>query len=122
MAKVAVTKRHMLQILFFRQVVAFLSLPPAISRNLARSLKTSHPGLHALHLTGAFVALAGSIWAVAVLPLTTGNYAGLTRGCCPMDQRMQRAESIAPKPVKTAGTASKRHKNITIGTERNPIA
>lgn len=71
MAKVAVTEYHVLQILFFRQIVVFLSSLPSIAKSFPRSLKTRHPGLHALRLAGAFVALSTSIWAVAVLPLTT---------------------------------------------------
>lgn len=71
MAKLAVTEFHVLQILFFRQVVLFLSSMPAIARDFPESLQTRHPGLHAARLAGAFVALASGIWAVAVLPLTT---------------------------------------------------
>jgi len=71
MAKLAVTDYHVLQILFFRQVMVFLSSLPSIASSFPQSLKTSHIGLHALRLTGAFVALSTSIWAVAVLPLTT---------------------------------------------------
>jgi len=71
MAKVAVTQYHVLQILFFRQAIVFLSSLPSITRNLPQSLKTQRPALHLLRLTGAFVALSASIWAVAVLPLTT---------------------------------------------------
>lgn len=71
MAKVAVTEYHVLQILFFRQIVVFLSSLPSIAKSFPQSLKTRHPGLHALRLAGAFVALSTSIWAVAVLPLTT---------------------------------------------------
>ena len=71
MAKVAVTEYHVLQILFFRQMVVLLSSVPTISRDFPQALKTKHPGLHAIRLLGAFVALSTSIWAVAVLPLTT---------------------------------------------------
>ena len=71
MAKVAVTEYHVLQILFFRQIVVFLSSLPSIVKSFPEGLKTKHPGLHAVRLTGAFVALSTSIWAVAVLPLTT---------------------------------------------------
>ncbi|MEP3049402.1 MAG: DMT family transporter [Roseibium sp.] len=71
MAKVAVTEYHVLQILFFRQIVVFLSSLPSIARSFPQSLKTQHPGIHAVRLMGAFVALSTSIWAVAVLPLTT---------------------------------------------------
>lgn len=71
MAKFAVTEFHVLQILFFRQIVVFLSTLPAITKEYPQSLKTKHPALHVVRLLGAFVALSTSIWAVAVLPLTT---------------------------------------------------
>lgn len=71
MAKVAVKEYHVLQILFFRQAVVFLSSLPSIARDFPQSLKTRAPGVHGLRLAGAFVALSSSIWAVAVLPLTT---------------------------------------------------
>ncbi len=71
MAKVAVNEYHVLQILFFRQVMIFLSCLPSIASSFPASLKTQHPKIHAARLLGAFVALSCSIWAVAVLPLTT---------------------------------------------------
>jgi len=71
MAKVAVMDYHVLQILFFRQVAVFLSSLPSIIQSFPDSLKTKHPVSHAIRLAGAFVALAGGIWAVSVLPLTT---------------------------------------------------
>ena len=71
MAKVAVSEYHVLQILFFRQVIVFLSSLPSIVKSFPQSLKTDRPGIHALRLSGAFVSLSCSIWAVAVLPLTT---------------------------------------------------
>jgi len=71
MAKVAVNEYHVLQILFFRQVVVFLSCLPTIAKSFPESLKTRHPKMHAARLIGAFVALSCGIWAVAVLPLTT---------------------------------------------------
>lgn len=71
MAKVAVNEYHVLQILFFRQIVVFLSSLPSIAKSFPQSLKTKHPLMHAVRLFGAFVALSTSIWAVAVLPLTT---------------------------------------------------
>jgi len=79
MAKVAVNEYHVLQILFFRQIVVFLSSIPSITRSFPGSLKTSSPGLHAIRLTGAFVALSCSIWAVAVLPLTTAVTLGFAQ-------------------------------------------
>ncbi len=71
MAKFAVTEYHVLQILFFRQIVVFLSSLPTIAKDFPEALKTKHPGFHGVRLLGAFVALSTSIWAVAVLPLTT---------------------------------------------------
>lgn len=71
MAKFAVTEYHVLQILFFRQIVVFFSSLPSISADFPQSLKTKHPDLHGVRLLGAFVALSTSIWAVAILPLTT---------------------------------------------------
>ena len=71
MVKVAVNEYHVLQILFFRQMIVFLSSLPSIAKSFPQSLKTQHPGIHSLRLTGAFIALSCSIWAVAVLPLTT---------------------------------------------------
>ena len=71
MAKFAVTEYHVLQILFFRQIVVFFSSLPSIRANFPQSLKTKRPGLHGVRLLGAFVALSTGIWAVALLPLTT---------------------------------------------------
>jgi len=79
MAKVAVTEYHVLQILFFRQIIVFLSSLPSIAKSFPESLKTQHPGIHALRLTGAFVALTCGIWAVAVLPLTTAVTLGFAK-------------------------------------------
>lgn len=71
MAKHAVTQYHVLQILFFRQVVVLLSAVPELSKDFPAQLATRRPGLHAIRLAGAFIALGCGIWAVAVLPLTT---------------------------------------------------
>lgn len=79
LAKFAVTEYHVLQILFFRQIVVFASSLPSIARSFPESLRTRHPALHALRLTGAFVALSSSIWAVAVLPLTTAITLGFVQ-------------------------------------------
>lgn len=73
MAKVALNEFDVLQILFFRQIVVFASSLPSIAKSFPQSLKTRHPGIHALRLIGAFVALSCGIWAVAVLPLTTAT-------------------------------------------------
>jgi len=79
MAKVAVEHYHVLQILFFRQVVVFLSALPAISTAFPGSLKTDFPKIHALRLFGAFIALSCGIWAVAELPLTTAITLGFAQ-------------------------------------------
>ncbi|MBT3140162.1 DMT family transporter [Ruegeria litorea] len=79
MAKIAVTEYHVLQILFFRQIVVFMSALPAITASFPESLKTHHPGWHAIRLVGAFVALSSGIWAVAVLPLTTAITLGFVQ-------------------------------------------
>lgn len=71
LAKVAVETYHVLQILFFRQLVVLASALPSIAQSLPGSLKTQHIGGHLVRLTGAFIALSCSIWAVALLPLTT---------------------------------------------------
>lgn len=71
MAKIAVNDFHVLQILFIRQMFIFISVLPSIAPNFPQSLKTKHPFIHALRLLGAFIALSTSVWALAVLPLTT---------------------------------------------------
>ena len=71
MAKLAVVDFHVLQIVFFRQIIVLLSALPTVIKTFPHSLRTKYPGLHALRLTGAFVALTTGVWAVAVLPLTT---------------------------------------------------
>lgn len=73
MAKISVETYHVLQILFFRQLVVLASAVPTIIATFPQSLKTEHIGGHAIRLSGAFVALSCSIWAVAVLPLTTAT-------------------------------------------------
>jgi drug/metabolite transporter (DMT)-like permease len=70
---VAVQEFHVLQILFFRQIVVLLSALPQISKDIPGSLRLRRPGLHAVRLTGAFTTLSCSIWAVSVLPLTTAT-------------------------------------------------
>ena len=71
LAKIAVDEFHVLQILFFHQIVVLISCMPSIVRSFPESLRTKYPLLHLARLLGAFVALSCSIWAVAVLPLTT---------------------------------------------------
>lgn len=79
MAKVAVDDYHVLQILFFRQLVVLLSSLPSIFQSFPCSLQTHYPKVHALRLIGAFVALSCGIWAVAVLPLTTAITLGFAQ-------------------------------------------
>lgn len=79
MAKVAVEHYHVLQVLFFRQIVVFLSSLPLISQAFPESLRTHYPQIHVLRLIGAFVALSCGIWAVAVLPLTTAITLGFAQ-------------------------------------------
>lgn len=79
MAKVVINEFHVLQILFFRQIVVFLSSLPSIANSFPQSLKTRHLGIHAFRLIGAFVALSCSIWAVTVLPLTTAITLGFAK-------------------------------------------
>lgn len=79
MAKIAVKDYHVLQILFFRQVIVFLSSLPSIAASFPDSLKTQHSLLHSFRLLGAFVALSCGIWAVAVLPLTVAITLGFAQ-------------------------------------------
>jgi len=68
--KLAAAEYPVLQILFIRQAILFLVVSPAIVRGFPDNLRTRRIGLHAMRLTGAFVALVCGFWAVAVLPLT----------------------------------------------------
>ncbi|MFT6306794.1 MAG: drug/metabolite transporter (DMT)-like permease [Halioglobus sp.] len=79
MAKVAVKDYHILQILFFRQLVVFLSSLPFIASSFPASLKTQQPLIHTYRLIGAFIALSGGIWAVSILPLTTATTLGFAQ-------------------------------------------
>jgi len=79
MAKLAVQDYHVLQILFFRQLVVFASSLPDIRKSFPESLKTRYPLLHLCRLFGAFVALSCGIWAVSVLPLTTATTIGFAQ-------------------------------------------
>lgn len=73
LAKFASFEFHVLQILFLRQIIVFLSSLPSLARSFPDSLKTNRPGLHLIRLIAAFVALSCGIWGVAVLPLTTAT-------------------------------------------------
>jgi drug/metabolite transporter (DMT)-like permease len=79
MAKVAVKDYHVFQILFFRQLVLFLSSLPSIASSFPASFKTQRPLIHTFRLLGAFIALSGGIWAVSVLPLTTATTLGFAQ-------------------------------------------
>jgi len=71
MAKLASADFHILQILFFRQMIVFISILPFLSRDFPAVLKTKQPFLHGVRLLGAFTSLALGLWAISVLPLTT---------------------------------------------------
>jgi len=71
LGKFAANDYHILQILFFRQIIVFLSVLPIIARNFPDNLKTQHPLAHGFRLGGAFIALSMGLWAVSVLPLAT---------------------------------------------------
>lgn len=79
MSKIAVDDYHVLEILFFRQVVIFLSCVPSFKKSPLNSLKTQRPKMHLLRLCGAFLALSCGIWAVSVLPLTTALTLGFAQ-------------------------------------------
>ena len=79
MAKVAVNEYHVLQILFFRQIVVCASCIPSLVRSFPESLRTVRPGIHIARLIGAFTALSCGIWAVSVLPLTTAITLGFAQ-------------------------------------------
>lgn len=79
MAKIAVDDYHVLEILFFRQMVIFLSCLPSLRQSFPGSLKTQRPKMHLLRLVGAFLALTCSTWAVSVLPLTTALTLGFAQ-------------------------------------------
>lgn len=73
LSKAAIVEYHVLQILFFRQTIVFLSTLPLIVRDFPSSLKTENPKIHVIRLAGAFVGLTCGIWAVGLLPLTTAT-------------------------------------------------
>ena len=79
LAKIAVIDYHVLQIIFFRQIVVLLSSLPIIARSFPASLSTKYPKLHVLRLAGAFTALTCGVWAFAVLPLTTAVTIGFSK-------------------------------------------
>ncbi|MBL4875027.1 MAG: DMT family transporter [Cohaesibacteraceae bacterium] len=64
---------HVVEILFFRQMILLIAVIPALASAFPARLTTRHPGLHALRLFCAFVALLSSFWAASVLPLTTST-------------------------------------------------
>ncbi|MEM7268515.1 MAG: DMT family transporter [Pseudomonadota bacterium] len=70
LVKTASASYHVLQILFFRQVMVFLSTLPQIAGNFPHSMRTDQPGWHTLRIFGALTGLVCSVYAVALLPLT----------------------------------------------------
>ncbi len=79
LVKFAASRFHVLEILFFRQMVVLASTLPGLARGFPDSLKTRRPGLHAVRLGGAFVALSCGLWAVTVLPLADAVTLGFTQ-------------------------------------------
>lgn len=79
LGKVAVTEYHVLQVLFFRQVVVFLSTLRSTAKGFPNTLKTKRPGLHAVRLLGAFLALSCGLWAVQLLPFATAITLGFSQ-------------------------------------------
>jgi drug/metabolite transporter (DMT)-like permease len=83
LAKVLVADYHVLQILFVRQCVVFLSVAPSVVSSFPNNFKTDNPGLHALRLLGAFVALSAGFWlAVWILgePISLHRYTAVVLG------------------------------------------
>ena len=85
LGKFAANDYHILQILFFRQIIVFLSVLPIVARNFPDNLKTQHPLAHGFRLGGAFIALSMGLWAVSVLPLAPAGHVvpGGGPGCTP---------------------------------------
>ncbi|MEM8971239.1 MAG: DMT family transporter [Pseudomonadota bacterium] len=79
LAKTATLTFPVLQVLFIRQIVVVTTTLPAIVSRFPESVTTNRPALHTLRVTGAFVSLAGDIWAVTVLPLATATALSFTK-------------------------------------------
>lgn len=79
MVKFATEDFHVLQILFFRQLVILITVLPIALRSFPDGLKTNRPGLQALRLAGAFIALTSGFWAISHLPLTTATVLNFTK-------------------------------------------
>ncbi|HHS83087.1 MAG TPA: DMT family transporter [Devosia sp.] len=79
MSKLALEQFNVLQILFLRQLVVLALVLPSLVRAPVPMLSMRQPQLHALRLAGAFLALSCSIWALALLPLTTAIVLGFSR-------------------------------------------
>ncbi len=77
--KSSVADFHVLQVLFMRQAVIFVTVVPILARNFPASLKTTRPKLHVIRLLGAFTALSAGIWAVSLLSLSTAVTLGFSR-------------------------------------------
>ena len=73
MAKFALADFHLLQVLFFRQIVVLLASSPTILRSLPQMCHPDRPRLQMLRLIAGFCALSLSLWAVAKLPLATAT-------------------------------------------------
>ncbi len=71
LVKYAAKDYHIVQILFFRQLVMLVTMLPIIVQTFPDSLRTTRPGLHIVRLLGALTALTLSFTAVAHLPLAT---------------------------------------------------
>ena len=61
LSKAAVVDYHVLQILFFRQCIVFLSTLPQITQGFPNSLKTKNPKVHVVRLGDTFIGLTCSI-------------------------------------------------------------
>ncbi|MFT5000205.1 MAG: drug/metabolite transporter (DMT)-like permease [Paracoccaceae bacterium] len=79
LVKLTAVDFHVFQILFFRQMVILLTALPIALRSFPEGLKTKQPGLQAVRLAGAFIALTAGFWAVSHLPLTTATVLNFTK-------------------------------------------
>lgn len=73
LVKLASEDYHIVQILFFRQIVMLFLVVPTVSRYFPHSLKTERLGLHLVRLCGALAALSLGFTALANLPLATAT-------------------------------------------------
>lgn len=61
------------EILFFRQLVMLAVIAPTLARNFPEALATRRPGLHALRVAGAMVAMLAGFEALVHLPLANAT-------------------------------------------------